>query len=74
MSFSIIIDCFIVIVIGGLGNIRGAILGALLIGMTRAVGQQFARRLDRPADLRAADPDPDRPARRGCSTARARQA
>lgn len=42
MSFSIIIDCFIVVVIGGLGNIRGAILGALLIGMSRAVGQQFA--------------------------------
>ena len=42
MSFSIIIDCFIVVVIGGLGNIRGAILGALLIGMTRALGQQFA--------------------------------
>jgi branched-chain amino acid transport system permease protein len=42
MSFSIIIDCFIVIVIGGLGNIRGAILGAMLIGMTRALGQQYA--------------------------------
>ena len=42
MSFSIIIDCFMVVVIGGLGNIRGAILGAMLIGMTRAVGQQFA--------------------------------
>ena len=33
---------FMVVVIGGLGNIRGAILGAMLIGMTRAVGQQFA--------------------------------
>lgn len=42
MSFTIIIDCFIVVVLGGLGNIRGAIIGALLIGMTRAVGQQFA--------------------------------
>jgi len=42
MSFTIIIDCFIVVVIGGLGNIRGAILGAMLIGMMRAVGQQFA--------------------------------
>ncbi len=42
MSFTIIIDCFIVVVIGGLGNIRGAILGAMLVGMTRAVGQQFA--------------------------------
>ena len=42
MGFSIIIDCFMVVVIGGLGNIRGAILGAMLIGMTRALGQQFA--------------------------------
>lgn len=42
MSFTIIIDCFMVIVIGGLGNIRGAILGAMLIGVTRAVGQLYA--------------------------------
>lgn len=42
MGFNIIIDCFIVVVIGGLGNIRGAIMGSLLVGMTRALGQQFA--------------------------------
>lgn len=42
MSFSIIIDCFIVVVLGGLGSIRGAILGAVLIGMSRAFGQVFA--------------------------------
>lgn len=42
MGFGIVIDCFIVVVIGGLGNIRGAILAALLIGMTRAVGFRFA--------------------------------
>ena len=42
MGSTIIIDCFVVIIIGGLGNIRGAIFGALLIGMTRALGQQFA--------------------------------
>lgn len=42
MGFNIIVDCFIVVVIGGLGNIRGAIMGSLLIGMTRALGQQFA--------------------------------
>ncbi|SLN23763.1 branched-chain amino acid ABC transporter permease [Oceanibacterium hippocampi] len=42
MGFSVIIDCFIVVVIGGLGNIRGAVLGALLIGMTRALGYTYA--------------------------------
>lgn len=29
------------VIIGGLGNIRGAVVGALLIGMTRAFGQQY---------------------------------
>lgn len=42
MGFSVILDCFMVIIIGGLGNIRGAVAGALLIGMTRAYGQQYA--------------------------------
>lgn len=42
MGFSVILDCFIVVIIGGLGNIRGAVAGALLIGMTRAYGQQYA--------------------------------
>ncbi|MHB8767381.1 MAG: branched-chain amino acid ABC transporter permease [Deferrisomatales bacterium] len=42
MGISIILDCFIVIVIGGLGNIRGAVAGALLIGMSRAFGQLYA--------------------------------
>jgi len=42
MGSTIIIDCFIVIIVGGLGNIRGAIVGALVIGMVRALGQQFA--------------------------------
>ncbi len=45
MSFSIIIDCFVVVVLGGLGSIRGTILGALLIGMTRAFGQVYAAEL-----------------------------
>ena len=42
MGSTIILDCFIVVIIGGLGNIRGAVAGALLIGMTRAYGQQYA--------------------------------
>lgn len=41
MGGTIILDCFIVVIIGGLGNIRGAMVGALLIGMTRAFGQQY---------------------------------
>lgn len=42
MSFTTIIDCFIVVVLGGLGSIRGAIFGALVIGMSRAFGQVYA--------------------------------
>jgi branched-chain amino acid transport system permease protein len=42
MGFNIIIDCFIVIIIGGLGSIRGAIVAALLIGMVRALGYTIA--------------------------------
>jgi len=42
MGFSIIIDSFIVVIIGGLGNIRGAVMAALLIGMTRALGYTYA--------------------------------
>ena len=41
MGTTIILDCFIVVILGGLGNIRGAVLGALLIGMTRAYGQKW---------------------------------
>jgi len=41
MGFQIIIDCFVVVIIGGLGNIRGAIVAALLIGQLQAFGQQY---------------------------------
>lgn len=42
MGFSVIIDCFVVVIIGGLGNIRGAIFASLLLGMTRAIGYTYA--------------------------------
>ena len=42
MGFSVIIDCFVVIVIGGLGSIRGAVAAALLLGLVRAVGYTVA--------------------------------
>lgn len=41
MATSTIIDCFIVVILGGLGNIRGVVASALLIGMVRAVGYTF---------------------------------
>ena len=41
MGLAILIDCFMVVVIGGLGNIRGAIAGAILIGLVRAFGERY---------------------------------
>lgn len=42
MGFNVIIDCFIVIIIGGLGSVRGAIVASLLVGLVRAAGYTFA--------------------------------
>jgi branched-chain amino acid transport system permease protein len=38
MGFSILVESFIVVVIGGLGSMAGAFVGALLIGFVRAFG------------------------------------
>jgi len=38
MGFSILIESFIVTVIGGMGSILGALVGAVLIGLTRSFG------------------------------------
>src|SRR3954464_8535643 len=38
MGFSILIESFIVTVIGGMGSIAGALIGALLIGLIRSFG------------------------------------
>jgi len=38
MGFSILIESFIVTVIGGMGSIAGALVSALLIGMVRGFG------------------------------------
>lgn len=42
MGFSVIIDCFVVIIIGGLGSVKGAVAASLLLGLVRAVGYSFA--------------------------------
>lgn len=41
MATNTIIDCFIVVILGGLGNIRGAVAASLLIGMVRAIGYVY---------------------------------
>jgi branched-subunit amino acid ABC-type transport system permease component len=38
MDHTIIIEAFLIVIIGGLGNIWGALLGALIFGLTNAVG------------------------------------
>jgi branched-chain amino acid transport system permease protein len=42
LAVTVIVDCFVIVVIGGLGNVRGAIAGSLILGLIRAYGQQFA--------------------------------
>jgi branched-chain amino acid transport system permease protein len=42
MGFSVIIDCFVVIIIGGLGSIKGAVAASLLLGLVRAFGYTAA--------------------------------
>ena len=41
MGENVLILCFVCIVIGGLGSIRGALFGALLIGMVNTLGRAF---------------------------------
>jgi branched-chain amino acid transport system permease protein len=56
MGESILIETFVVIVIGGLGSIRGAFLGALLVGLVDTLGRAFLPTLLR-AFLPAAEAD-----------------
>ena len=41
MGSSVLIICFVVVVIGGIGSIRGALLAALLIGVVDTFGKVF---------------------------------
>lgn len=41
MGIAIIIDAFIVVVVGGLGSIRGSFIGALIIGLAEAFGSFY---------------------------------
>ena len=41
MGENILIQAFLVVVIGGIGSIRGALVGALLVGMVDTIGRAF---------------------------------
>jgi len=41
MGESILIQAFVVVVIGGIGSVRGALVGALLVGMVDTIGRAF---------------------------------
>jgi branched-chain amino acid transport system permease protein len=41
MGERILITAFVVIVIGGVGSVRGALIGSLVIGMTDAFGRAY---------------------------------
>jgi branched-chain amino acid transport system permease protein len=43
MGESVLISAFVVIVIGGIGSIRGAFVAALLVGIVDAVGRAYLR-------------------------------
>jgi branched-chain amino acid transport system permease protein len=45
MGEQILIQVFVVIVIGGIGSIRGALVGAVLVGMVDTLGRAFLRPL-----------------------------
>jgi branched-chain amino acid transport system permease protein len=41
MSADVIIDSFVVVVIGGLGSLAGAFIAAMLLGMVQAIGAVY---------------------------------
>ncbi len=46
MGLDIIVDCFIVVVIGGMGSIKGAFWAALTLGMLRAFGIAYVPQVE----------------------------
>ena len=47
MGENILILAFVVIVIGGIGSIRGALVGSMLVGITDTIGRAFLPHLFR---------------------------
>lgn len=41
MGLGVLIEAFVVVIVGGLGNIRGSFVGALIIGFSQAIGSFY---------------------------------
>jgi branched-chain amino acid transport system permease protein len=41
MGIGIVVTTFVVVVVGGLGNLKGSFYGALLVGMTDTISQAY---------------------------------
>lgn len=41
MGTSVLIEAFIVVVVGGLGSIRGSLVGALIVGVSQSIGSTY---------------------------------
>ena len=46
MPVELVVEAFAVVVIGGLGSMRGALAGALVVGLTRALAISFYAELE----------------------------
>src|SRR3974390_262603 len=61
MGENILILAFVIIVIGGIGSIRGAFLAAIFVGLIDTLGRAFLPNLLRQGVKGAAGPDPSAP-------------
>ena len=52
MGEPVLILAFVVIVIGGIGSIKGALVGAILVGVTDTMGRSFSPRSSPPFSSR----------------------
>ena len=46
MGIGIVVETFVVVVVGGLGNLKGSFYASLIVGMTDAMSQAYLPQLD----------------------------
>jgi branched-chain amino acid transport system permease protein len=51
MGSSVLLDSFAALIIGGLGSIKGALIGSLIIGLTSSLGVYFFPTFDLPVQF-----------------------
>jgi branched-chain amino acid transport system permease protein len=46
MGIGIVVETFVVVVVGGLGNLKGSVYASLIVGMTDTMSQAYLPELD----------------------------